>query len=258
MPGHRRYRMVVESRLPLCPREEPRPSWPEDFSEEEGHGGCVGLNASGPLEFPIESALGARLLTTGWLALPVEPSRCSRDLGIDSLALVWWDDREEPQRAGCRERLRPDSCEFPDAELLHEASADVAAWPSSPSAPLWLPARGSSAIGGASAAPRRAIRHAFVFDAPRGGASPGGSSDIRLGEAEIALTPLDALYLARLCALDHAFQHPYAPDADGTACPPHMLASDEVLAALLHAEQDADVPQFASVVAMPQQVERAG
>merc|ERR1712176_834074 len=50
-----------------------------------------GLNTSGPLDFPIEVALSARLVTTAHLALPAEPVRCScpMDLAVDSLVLLW-------------------------------------------------------------------------------------------------------------------------------------------------------------------------
>jgi hypothetical protein len=61
-------------------------------------------------------------------------------------------------------------------------------------------------------------------------------------EAEV-LTPLDALYLARLCALDDGNQQPFLQDnatagddavaCSVSGCPAHLLSSDEVISALL-------------------------
>merc|ERR1712137_923678 len=74
-------------------------------------------------------------------------------------------------------------------------------------------------------------RYAFVFEVKRGGADP------RMCGAEV-LTPLDAMYLARLCALDDG-QQPFLQDmaaagddevaCSAGSCPAHLLSSDEVI-----------------------------
>merc|ERR1712039_136021 len=89
----------------------------------------------------------------------------------------------------------------------------------------------SSAAG--QEATSRQPRYAFVFDSPR---ESGGEP--RTGfEEDVVLTPLDAMYLARLCALDSGQQQPFQQDADAAdsaaTCPPHLLTSDEVLVLLL-------------------------
>jgi len=59
-------------------------------------------------------------------------------------------------------------------------------------------------------------------------------------ETDMPMTPLDALYLARLCAYDDGqyqlflpLDTPSASAFESGGCPPHLSSSDEVLAALL-------------------------
>jgi len=220
----RRYRISVESRLPLTQpgtgHREPSPPASDGAREEElGAGG--GLNTSGPLDFPIEAALDASLVTTGCAALPAEPTQCSIFLAVDSLALLW----SGPPSSGGPGGDDP-AGDITDAVLLPEAAAAAEAggrplWPASRR--LRSPSLQSGSTPGS--------RYAFVFDGQRGEAE-------RTGEAEVALTPLDAMYLARLCAFDDGHHQSFLPqEASGAeapaACPPHLLSSDEVLAALL-------------------------
>lgn len=205
--GRRRYRITVDSRLPLSQRDKSPSQISRDVMDDDAQ---RGLNATGPLLFPIEVALDAHLVTTANMSLPVEPSRCLRDLGIDSLVLTWG---TVPSASDASCLVEMCCSEFPDAVLLPETTAPEAQglprprWASPPSAASMnrcpAPAPG---------------RFAFVFDS-------------RAGEAqEVALTPLDALYLARLCALDDG---QLASDGGTGTCPPHLQSSDEVLAALL-------------------------
>jgi hypothetical protein len=73
-------------------------------------------------------------------------------------------------------------------------------------------------------------RFAFVFD------TQGSQAELRAADTEVSLTPLDTLYLARLCALDDGqsdcVQEGGSLDSIGV-CPPHLQSSDEVLSALL-------------------------
>lgn len=184
-----------------------------------------GLNATGPLMFPIEVALDARLVTSASMSFPSEPSRCLHDLGIDSLVLVWG---SVPSASDASYLVETYSSEFPDAVLLPEALPSNEAEPT----PRHQPPRWASRSAGASPRPSAPEpgRFAFVFDS-RGAAEP------RSGEAEVALTPLDALYLARLCALDDgqvaAVQDGACLDSGVGSTAPHLLSSDEVLATLL-------------------------
>eukprot|EP00927_Polykrikos_kofoidii_P035368 TRINITY_DN29943_c0_g1_i4.p1 TRINITY_DN29943_c0_g1~~TRINITY_DN29943_c0_g1_i4.p1 ORF type:complete len:669 (+),score=133.65 TRINITY_DN29943_c0_g1_i4:67-2007(+) len=257
----RRYSISVESRLPLSQRESPRP-WatmqPEVAGFHEASGGDAGvqrnvpvLNSLGPVNFPIEAALDACLLTTAHVPLPSDPARCVRELGIDSLVLVWSDGASNPgagrdEATGC--------CDFPDTVIVSEAAMEGVQRPQRrPSGAVGrslssgLPTAvvtevaanvGTSSAGAAPVArtEMEQTRYAFVFDGLR------GTSEARSGEAEIALTPLDAMYLARLCALDDSQQPPFQQDMgcsveSASTCPPHLLTSDEVLVALL---QDMD------------------
>lgn len=205
----RRYGITVESRLPLSQRSGQQPDVVGEDSQKEG------LNASGPLSFSIDVALDANLVSTAHVSLPSEPVRCPRDLGVDSLVLVW-----SAEEAGADD---DENEEFPDAVIIPEASRDSGA-----PRPFGPPTLQKS---GAFVKSASVCSYAFIFDGPRGVGEP------RTGEAEVALSPLDALYLARLCALDDGHHQPFADgsSADGvnSACPPHLLASDEVLAALL-------------------------
>lgn len=230
--GRRRYMLSVESRLPVSQRNEYPPTLavPSPYSDEskaEDGKQRGGLNAPGPLNFPIEVALDACLVTTSLLPLPAD-ARFLRELGIDALVLAFGG---VPGAAGAGAAFgASEACaEFPDAVVLHALPpGEVGQWP----------IRGSRRLSGANATalPRSCstseTRYAFVFDGPR------GSAELRAGDSEVALSPLDALYLARLCALDNG-QHQQFLAQDGVgvdgaaACPPHILSSDEVLTALL-------------------------
>jgi len=213
--NRRKYSMWVESRLPLHRRDYlggdqhlPQKPLSGAGGERLQHGG---LNTSGPLDFPIKASLGASLATTGRLALPSEPSACgARDLGLEALALVWG--------PGTGAGSPPSDSADALAKETHEST------------------------GG--------LRCAFVFDAPHSGVGvveasadgPSGTStpELRSGEAEMALTPLDALYLARLCALDDSDENGGGGSgqecAEAAAWPLHLLSSDEALAELLLSE----------------------
>mmetsp|Transcript_15933 Transcript_15933/g.43715 ORF Transcript_15933/g.43715 Transcript_15933/m.43715 type:complete len:606 (-) Transcript_15933:31-1848(-) len=251
----RRYSISVESRLPLSQRDSPRPPVPPAPDPASGgypSGGSDapqrGLNALGPLNVPIEAALEANLSTTAHVSLPSEPARCSQDLGIDSLVLVWGGCggggaasstvSGGAATVGTSHSLdeAAASADFPDAVLL-PAFAEGVPRPLRRVSRCLRNASPTMARPGASS-PRSCgsglgqTRYAFAFDGPRGVAEP------RSGEAEVALTPLDALYLARLCALDDGQQQLFQQDASGAGeatatCPPHLLTSDEVLVALL-------------------------
>eukprot|EP00933_Yihiella_yeosuensis_P000359 TRINITY_DN10053_c0_g1_i1.p1 TRINITY_DN10053_c0_g1~~TRINITY_DN10053_c0_g1_i1.p1 ORF type:complete len:317 (+),score=40.62 TRINITY_DN10053_c0_g1_i1:66-953(+) len=195
----RRYSLEVESRLPLSQQEgSPLPAFRATSVEEQLPG--VGLNAKARLDFPVEAALDASLVTTGHLALPAGPSRCySRDLGVDSLSLVW-------SEIG--------SATTPPSQL---EAGKKSGYPSS-----------SSGV--------KSRRFAFVFDGPSRASVSPGSPEVRScgSEMELALTPVDALYLARLCALDD--ENPASRgsiDVQRSTPPAHLLTSDEVLSSLL-------------------------
>lgn len=234
--------MSVESRLPLGQREGP-PSPPmgevtmtmsELSGTDESAPSSGGLNTSGPLDFPIEAAFDAHLTTVGLLGVPAETSRC--ELGVDELALVWVAPTSALHGgAGAGDEV---GGELVDAVLLPESAGEQV------NRPIWERGRCASprlvaqrdpivpALGGGLGG---TARFAFVFDSRRSAAEPRG-------EYEVALTPLDSLYLARLCAYDDGQSQllPAAGEAgskngvDSTGCPPHLLSSDEVLAALLH------------------------
>lgn len=257
----RRYGLTVESRLPLGTS----PS--SDAGDGRGRGVSTagtepsdcssraaspsGLNASGQLRFPIEASLEARLATTAGLALPPESSCCDlAALGVDELALLW---TARPP-AGAATICDETGAEIVEAVLLPEALSD------STRPPLWdrrpSPSRLSPGDGAAGpvagsrsgrkgpAAPAGTL-FAFVFNSRTvHGAEPRGDS-------EMPLTPLDALYIARLCAYDDE-QHKLLLPADcggNTAearlCPPHLSSSDEVLAALLE-QADSTAPRLST------------
>lgn len=207
------YGLTIDSRLPLSQRESSPSRSQGAIGDDDAQ---RGLNTSGPLSFPIEVALDARLVTTTNMSLREESSRCLRGLGVDSLALVWTT-ISSASDASCLVEvcsseyiLLPEAC--PEAQTLRRPSLGI-----SPRTPA-PPARSSTSGPG---------RFAFVFD------SRGIAEAVR---AEVALTPLDALYLARLCALDDGLpsvQDSGCVDGGIGGCPPHLLSSDEVLAAVL-------------------------
>jgi len=221
----RRYCLSVESRLPLNQRDTPLPpsasssSLPGSGDPEEPRVG--GMNSSGPLNFPIEVALDSCLATSGSVALPTETARSS-GLGIDSLALVW---QAACSGTGFGNGADDAGTEFPDAVFLQEGptTSSVGSRSLRASTSRVRSANSGNVAHGAA----NATRYAFMFDAPRGTAEP--RSD------EMVLTPLDTMYLARLCALDDGLQQPYGQDSgpEAASCPPHLLTSDEVLMALL-------------------------
>mmetsp|Transcript_81409 Transcript_81409/g.225460 ORF Transcript_81409/g.225460 Transcript_81409/m.225460 type:complete len:529 (-) Transcript_81409:75-1661(-) len=251
----RRYRISVESRLPLSQpgtgHREAQPPCYDGVRDDESAAPAGGLNTSGPLDFPIEAALDANLVTTGHVGLPTEPAHCALDLAVDSLALLWGGGGPPPSAgttsgsgsAGADE-LGGDL--LTDAVLLPEAVTAAEAVPR----PLWPASRRlRSASPTVHASTALCSRYAFIFDCQR------GEAEMRSGEAEVALTPLDAMYLARLCALDDGHHQPFLPqDGSGAeaaaACPPHLLSSDEVLSALLF-QQDLECGDTAANVAAP-------
>eukprot|EP00929_Paragymnodinium_shiwhaense_P052074 TRINITY_DN26114_c0_g1_i1.p1 TRINITY_DN26114_c0_g1~~TRINITY_DN26114_c0_g1_i1.p1 ORF type:complete len:631 (-),score=123.94 TRINITY_DN26114_c0_g1_i1:254-2146(-) len=229
-----RYSILVQSRKALSENPGAVPQQPVARSLSACDGavgsGCgsqpdrAGMNAVDRLSFPIEAAEGARLLTTASIALPAEQTWCTRDLGVDSLVLVW----EEPTGDGSEGGIVSGQCqEFPDAVLLAQ---DVSGpqgrgrRQARPAAQSFGSATAAAAGGGYSGPPPRKL-YAFVFDC---------RLDVEK-DAEAALTPLDALYLARLCALDDSdWTHPAQQDGEAAAnCPPHLLQADEVLSTLL-------------------------
>jgi len=270
-PRRRGCRISVESRLPLG--QPGGHQHCEDYrcEEDEANTYRAGLNTSGPLDFPIEAALEASLVTTGSLSLPAEPSCCSVDLAVDSLAMLWGGCARPSQRSATSPAaapplvgVQPSSSGFPtggyptgasggapsaccasaDLDMSADLNTDAVLLPEGVLAaaetvprPLW-PA--SQRLRSSSPLQRTAScstsRYAFVFEGRR------GEADLRLYEAEV-LTPLDALYLARLCALDDGNQQPVLQDVatagdDAVACsvsgcPAHLLSSDEVISALL-------------------------
>lgn len=212
-PRRRRYGITVESRLPLIQGEGGSPplgpSHPAHLEEEPDASGGLGLNASGRLDFPIEVALDARLVTTGHMALQTGPGRCSKDVGVDSLAVLW----PEPSASG---------------------SSSSAAWlPVDAVLVQDVPSAGRmqyACNGGGPVISSR--RFAFVFDPFSAAGSPEGRSS----ESEVVFTPLDAVYLARLCALDDGHHSSFGFESSqevGAGCPLHLQSSDEALAALL-------------------------
>jgi len=245
----RRFGISVESRLPLGQREGQQDTilasdcglaltelgGTRDVAAVASGGG---LNTSGPMDFPIEVALDARLLTTGLLGVPADPSRC--DLGADELALVW-------AAPGASGQLGGGGGGGGAGDELGDAPIDAVVLPESvdrAAIPIWdrsagrgptcsprasahaagVAGCGSSAGGGSGGA-----HFAFVFDGRR---RSGG--DLRGEEQEMPLTPLDSLYLARLCAYDDSqLQDDRRCTADDAYCPPHVLSSDEVLDTLL-------------------------
>lgn len=243
----RRFGLSVESRLPLGSREELADGDPGGAlggSEDASSSSIVaGLNTSGPLDFPIEVALDARLVTMGFLGVPSDPSRC--DLGVDELALVWTAAPGARQGigSGCSLSdefggepievvLLPDMCEQGPRPLWERGPRRA----SSPRGALPRTTSESGSLGGGAGS--GGTKFAFVFDGRR------GASD-SYGEQEMKLSPLDSLYLARLCAYDDAQRSP-----DGAGCPPHVLGSDETLAALLQQREVApEVAADATVTA---------
>lgn len=237
----RRYGIQVESRLPL--------SLADGLSNQSSSGGIYeglgdehgfSLNASDRLDFSVDAALDADLVVTSQLALPTGSSRClARDLGVDSVALVWSESPQDAASAGLP----------PDAVLLPQPSAGgsqpaFGAVGSLDLASVWhgrlaggstsrCPSPGPAGMFGGS--PSAGRRYAFVFDGPQG--MHGGSGGLDRGaESDYMQTPLDVIYLARLCAMDDVSS---GPEAGATAHPPHLLTSDEALAALLLQEGSA-------------------
>lgn len=272
----RRFGISVESRLPLN-HEEATAGFTVELGfrpcDEGKDSGLLNTSAS-PMAFPIEAAVGAALCTSGRLDLP-EPLGGTRgvlDLAFDSPVLVWTApvvgssvgskaasprDGEHVGGTMADAALEGEGggCHLSDAVLLPDP---VRARRQSLSASPRV-VSGSSAPANASQFSTGERDYAFVFDSQRGEAEHQ-----RLGEAEVSLTPLDVLYLARLCALDdshHGLFHSSAGSYDVTcsgelpagngnefdttssggeaACPPHLMSSDEVLMALL--QQDGGV-----------------
>lgn len=209
-----------------------------------------GLN-SGPQNFPIEVALEARLTTSGAVGLPaVNPVQA--DLGVVELVLLWTAPAGNALGSGSAGAGNEADHELSDAVLLPEAAP---ASESSAPRPFWDRCRSASPRLGPKAAPLApgpagaggGRRYAFIFDSSRSATEPGT-------EQEVVLTPLDALYLARLCAHDDG-QHQLFPNevAGGggngnelVGCPPHLLSSDEVLAALLTQHEEASASSASS------------
>lgn len=195
--GRRKFTISVDNRVPLNPRDS-------SPIRDEGRGSPEkGLNNCTTLSFPIEVALDAHLATSGRMCLP-ERVRGALDPGIDALVLVW---------TGSETTKTEDVCaEFPDAVVVHDVDSS--------SRPR------SAALQSRCAEEAPGQRFAFVFDGSQ------GAAESRAGDADVALTPLDTMYLARLCAADCALDdgHPQSPEA---CCPPHLMTSDEVLLELL-------------------------
>jgi len=236
--GRRRYGISVESRLPLSERESQSLEPDVPGEQRQGDGGV--LNSSRPLNFPIEVALDACLVTTAQMSLPAaESDRRSLDLGMDALALIWGAPSESSSPALASDELVEMSSEFPDAVLLPEAAADGIPITLRPALRHLRSASPSPRASSPPPPPPAVRKYAFVFDRPR------GQAEARFCEAETALSPLDAMYLARLCALDDGHHHqPLAQDEciDAAAAgPPHLSTADEVLVALLQEGNYVDI-----------------
>lgn len=268
----RRYGISVESRLPLTQSEEDGGALASGVDAADVHGPLAndgGLNSSGPHTFPIEVALDACLTVAAHLGLPPADPLLS-DLGVDELVLYWTAPRGSSTNGtstagaelqGGRQplcdakgvapggRCAADAahgggsssgcaCGDPAEEVSSELDAVLLpeAVPDRMQRPFWDRCRAASPrlLARTASAPLDGSRYAFVFDGRRRSAELGS-------EQEVLLTPLDALYLARLCAHDNGQFHSALPSevasngfvGEAAGCPPHLLSSDEVLAALL-------------------------
>jgi len=170
-----------------------------------------GVSADGqkPLIFPIEVAFDTCLITTADIKLP-EPDSAGQlsELGIDSRVLVWGMAMNSPT-------LEPQS---------EETSDEFVVLTKPPSKSLRSIQKRSQSTN----PPTQwcGERYAFEFD------FCGMSS--RATEAEVTLTPIDAIYLSRLCAIDDGDQQSPMHDVpDMPLVSRHLLISDEHLTALL-------------------------
>eukprot|EP00930_Biecheleria_cincta_P057920 TRINITY_DN43782_c0_g1_i1.p1 TRINITY_DN43782_c0_g1~~TRINITY_DN43782_c0_g1_i1.p1 ORF type:complete len:511 (+),score=63.62 TRINITY_DN43782_c0_g1_i1:134-1666(+) len=176
--GSGRYGISIENKSPLT----------SDESKAED-----GLN------FPIDVAMDANLVTMGDLALPL--SDPAYGIGLDSVVLVW----------------RGSPCAWVSGPGREE-NEDLVEWTIAEE--VGLPAT-EDVLADVSNQDAEHVCYAFAFDIARDRVEAG------IDDLAMTFTPLDALHLARLCAYDGTMRTRQG------SLPAHLCTSDEILAELL-------------------------
>merc|ERR550537_1699746 len=162
-----------------------------------------------PLIFPMDVAFDSCLVTTTGIELPeLDAAGQLSELGIDSRVLVWGMVMNSPTLEPPPEETSDDFVVLtkPSSKLLRPMQKQS---PSANAPTQWC-----------------GERYAFEFD-------HNGMSSSAAG-AEVILTPIDVIYLARLCAIDDGDQQGLMHDRpDMPLVFRHLLISDEHLTALL-------------------------
>lgn len=171
--GRGRYGISVENKSPLNSNES---------------------KAEERLNFPIDIAMDANLVTMGDLALPL--SDPAYGLGLDSIVLLWCG---SPYASPCGP--------------VREDHEDLVGWT--------IPEEDGLPPAADVTPDVSDTYYAFAFDIARDRVEAG------IHDLALTFTPLDALYLARLCAYDDTMR-----SQDGSL-PSHLCTSDEILAELL-------------------------
>jgi len=175
------------------------------LSQREGNS----ADGNMPLIFPMDVAFDSCLVTTTGIELPeLDAAGQLSELGIDSRVLVWGMVMNSPTLEPPPEETSDDFVVLtkPSSKLLRPMQKQS---PSANAPTQWC-----------------GERYAFEFDL-------NGMSSSAAG-AEVTLTPIDVIYLARLCAIDDGDQQGLMHDRpDMPLVFRHLLISDEHLTALL-------------------------